>query len=247
MRSIGFSTGAVARSDFHAALSLLTANHIQVLELSALRLSELATLVSSMKHLDLSGFSFVSFHAPSRFELSDEAFVVDCLRQLLPFRIPVVVHPDVLYTDSRWTPFGDTLLIENMDTRKKIGRSAHELTELFARFPEAGLCFGIRHARQVDPTMIEAYRILTQHGFRLRQIHMSEADTASHHRPTSEYAIRAFQKVAKLIPLSVPIILETLIDEGQSDISTEIKTALRAFEVSEQSTASTRIASETLR
>jgi hypothetical protein len=228
MRSIGFSTGAVARGDFKAALGMLAANHIEVLELSALRLSELAPLVSAIQDLDLSAFSFVSFHAPSRFEYTDEAFVIDCLMQLLPLKIPIVVHPDVMFTDRRWKLFGETLLIENMDTRKAIGRSAKELTELFTRFPAAGLCFDIGHARQVDPTMIEAYRILTQHSLRLRQIHMSEVDTASHHRPISEYAILAFRQVARLIPPAVPIILETLIDKGQSEILTEIKKAWRA-------------------
>jgi hypothetical protein len=35
--------------------------------------------------------------------------------------------------------------------------------------------------------------------------------------------------VAKLIPESVPVILETLVDEGQSDIPTEIERAREAL------------------
>ena len=97
------------------------------------------------------------------------------------------------------------------------------------RFPEAGLCFDIGHARQVDPTMVEAYRILDRYGDRLKQVHMSEVNTASHHDPISRYAILAFQKVAGLIPASVPIVLETLIDCGQSDVRTEIRNAEMAL------------------
>jgi hypothetical protein len=77
--------------------------------------------------------------------------------------------------------------------------------------------------------MVEAYRILDQYGHRLKQVHISEVNTASHHDPISRYAILAFQKVAGLIPASVPIILETLIDSGQSDVKTEIRNAKMAL------------------
>jgi hypothetical protein len=112
-----------------------------------------------------------------------------------------------------------------MDKRKPVGQTARDLRRLFDRFPEAGLCFDMGHARQVDPTMTEAYRILDQHGHRLRQVHLSEVNTASHHDPISRYAILAFQKVAGLIPPNIPIILETLIDCGQSNVRTEIRNA----------------------
>jgi hypothetical protein len=237
MRPIGFSTGAVARSDFRSALDQLCTRNVQVVELSALRLPELKPLVDAIEQLDLSRFSFVSFHAPSQFLAAEEAFVVKCLMRIVSLGVPIVVHPDAIYTDERWNAFGGALFIENMDKRKPIGRTAKELSGIFARFPNAGLCFDIGHARQVDPTMVEAHRILTQHGARLRQIHMSEVNTASRHEPMSEYAIRAFQRVAWMIPSDIPTILETLIDEGQSDISTEIRKARRALaEIPELST-----------
>ncbi len=44
MRPIGFSTGALARADFRRALDMLLARNITVVELSALRLSELQAL-----------------------------------------------------------------------------------------------------------------------------------------------------------------------------------------------------------
>ena len=68
MNSIGFSTGAVARGDYQAALALLRREGVRAVELSALRLSELSSLVDDLPRLDLTSFSFVSFHAPSRFE-----------------------------------------------------------------------------------------------------------------------------------------------------------------------------------
>ncbi len=229
MHIIGFSTGAIALGNYRAALKLLRDEGVRAVELSALRLCELELLVGDIRHLDLAGFSFVSFHAPSRFDMADEPGVIECLKSVTKSGIPVVVHPDTMYTDDLWRAFGGSIFVENMDKRKPIGRTARELESLFKRFPEAGLCFDIGHARQVDPTMIEAHRILDQHGHRLKQVHMSEVNTASHHDPISQYAIRAFQRVAGFIPASVPIILETLIDRGQSDVITEIRNAEMAL------------------
>ena len=65
MRRIGFSTGALARGDFRSALDILQRHKIDVVELSALRVSELAPLVQAIPDLDLSEFTFVSIHAPS--------------------------------------------------------------------------------------------------------------------------------------------------------------------------------------
>src|SRR5450432_2424339 len=83
MRPIGFSTGAVAKAYFRCALARLRIHGITVVELSALRLDELAPLVQALDSLDLEGFEFVSFHAPSRFSPDDEAYVVDRLQSVL--------------------------------------------------------------------------------------------------------------------------------------------------------------------
>jgi hypothetical protein len=198
---------------------------VGVVELSALRISELAPLVNDLRHLELSRFSFVSFHAPSSFDASLEPLVVNLLREVTRQGISVVVHPDALFNPRLWREFGDAILVENMDKRKPIGRTSVEMAEIFAELPDAGFCFDIGHARQVDPSMVESYRLLDRHGCRLRQVHMSEVNTASHHEPMSSYAVQAFQRVAGLIPNETPIILETLIDLGQSDVLTEIKKA----------------------
>ena len=67
MRRIGFSTGALARGDFRSALAILHRYRVDVVELSALRIGELAPLAHAISDLDLSAFTFVSIHAPSRF------------------------------------------------------------------------------------------------------------------------------------------------------------------------------------
>lgn len=58
MRPIGFSTGAVAKGDFQRALCRLRQHGVKVVELSALRLPELAPLAQSLERIDLDGFEF---------------------------------------------------------------------------------------------------------------------------------------------------------------------------------------------
>jgi len=124
-----------------------------------------------------------------------------------------------------WGELGEKLLVENMDKRKPVGRNVSEVQRFFELLPEARFCFDIGHARQVDPSMTEASLLLRAFGGRLAEVHISEVNTASRHDPISRNAVRAFQTVEADIPEHIPIILETLIDEGQSDIPTELQRA----------------------
>jgi hypothetical protein len=230
MRRIGFSTGAVARGDFKTALNRLDQSDVRVVELSALRLEELLPFVRALTSLDLRHFEFVSFHAPSRFSPEDETHVLEQLRRVAERSIPVIVHPNVIFTPELWAWLGSLLLIENMDKRMPVGQTAKDLGLLFDMFPSAKLCCDLGHARQVDPTMTEARMILERFQDRIAEIHISDVNTSSRHDPLSTYAMAALRSVSALIPEPTPIILESLIDEGQSDIPTEIARARDALE-----------------
>ena len=230
MRVIGFSTGAIAKADYGKALADLRRHNVRAVELSALRYSELYPLVQALPRMELAHFEVVTFHAPSHFDSDQERSVVEMLQKVVDLKIPIVIHPDAIRSLECWTPLRDWLLIENMDKRKPVGRTADELNEFFRKLPEARLCFDVGHARQVDPTMAEARRILERFGERLAEVHLSEVNSSSKHDPLSAYAIEAFQSVASLIPEHVPAILETLIDRGQSDIPTELTRARQALQ-----------------
>jgi hypothetical protein len=229
MRPIGFSTGAIAKGDFRRALQLLREFHLDTVELSALRVGELQPLITALPTIDLSSFKFVSIHAPSQFDWKSELAIVEALTQLAATTFPIVVHPDVLFTPQLWEPLGASLLIENMDKRKPVGRTVSELEHLFQKLPRAGFCFDIGHARQVDPSMTESVLILREFGDRLAEVHISEVNTSSRHDPISTSAARAFQSVSKYIPENIPVIIESLIDDGQSDIPTERDSAREAL------------------
>ena len=214
MRPIGFSTGALAHADFREGLRLTRISGCPAVELSALREGELLPLVDALESLDLKGLEYVSIHAPSQFQASNERKLCDLLLAQTWRQWPIVVHPDALSDPHGWKEFGSLLCIENMDKRKPIGRTVRELDAVFRQLPEASLCFDIGHARQVDPTMTEAYLILREFGSKLKQVHVSEVSTSSRHEPLSFASILAFQQVAHLIPYDVPLILETPVGEA---------------------------------
>ncbi|HEY3740576.1 MAG TPA: hypothetical protein VGL53_12065 [Bryobacteraceae bacterium] len=229
MRHIGFSTGAIARGDFRSALALIRRHNLEVVELSALRFGELRPLVEAIGDLDLSGFRFVSIHAPSKFSPHEEPDVLRLLCPLADQGFHIVAHPDTIFNPANWRALGDRLLIENLDKRKPVGRTVAELAQCFRALPEAQFCFDIGHARQVDPSMTEAALLLSAFHDRLAEVHMSEVNTASRHDPLSMNAVMAFSAIMAAVPEDIPIILETLIDQGQSDVQTEVRRANEVF------------------
>lgn len=229
MRPIGFSTGALAYSDFRRGLEITRRGQCRTIELSALRENELAPLVEALDALDLCSYTYISVHAPSKFQQGHEADIVRLLRKVANKSWPIVLHPDVIQDASAWDSFGSLVLIENMDKRNNCGRTARELGEIFSKLPQAGLCFDIGHCRQVDPTMNESYLILKQFKNRLRQLHVSEVNSRSTHDPLSSTALAAFQKVASLVPEKTPVILESPVQEG--DVEREIERARTALPI----------------
>lgn len=228
-RPLGFSTGALARSDVRGALAMLEGSGATAIELSALRLHEVEPLRAMASSLDLSAYPYVSVHAPSRFDAADEGAVVDAMVELAGRGWPIVIHPDAIHDFRAWRQLGPMAVVENMDKRKPIGRTVGELAAVFAELPEATFCFDLGHARQVDRTMTEADFLLRELGARLRQLHVSEVNTQSRHDPLSWGSVRAFQKIARWIPEGVPLILETPANpaelQGQVTMAAE---ALRA-------------------
>jgi hypothetical protein len=232
MKLIGFSTGALARNDFRRALQMLADKAVNAVELSALRQDELSPLVEQLEQLELDRFQYISFHAPSAIEQSFEPTALRLLKQVAARKWPIIVHPDAMHTPRDWANLGDCLCVENMDKRKPIGQTAKDLARIFEMLPNASLCFDIGHARQVDPTMSEAWAILQRFRDRIKQLHVSEVNTQSKHDSLSLESILAFQKVSHLVPASAPIILESRVEE--SEINEEIQSVLAALDPATQ-------------
>lgn len=227
MEHIGYSTGALARSDVDRALRLLAFRGTGAVELSALRVHELAPLLNLLSGLFLDGYRHLSVHAPSAFTAADEA---DVARSLLPVARRgwrVILHPDALHDSRHWRPFGDRLCIENMDVRKPVGRTVPELRPVFERLPRASFCLDVAHARQCDPSMRLAAQLLDAFGDRLAEVHVSELDAHSRHVRLTRAGIRDVRRVAGLIPSHVPAIIEAPV--LPHEIDAELAASLRAL------------------
>ena len=216
MRTFGFSTGALARSDVSRALRMVERHHTDAVEYSALRIGELESLVKYLIENGAGDFQYVAIHAPSRIEANQEQWVVDLLRKLVTkLGVQIVVHPDAIHDHEVWQGFGDKLCVENMDHRKPIGRTADELEQVFAKLPKARLCFDIGHAHEIDRSMSLAYEIVKRFRNRIAHIHASEVSDECEHRAFSASSHAAFAKLADLIPETVPVILETDVAENR--------------------------------
>jgi len=209
VRKIGFSTGAIARDDFAQALKQLAGSPTLAVELSALRLKELRPLITALPNLNLAKYKYISMHIPSAFSEAEEAGLISMLLKDVPSDWTLVVHPDSIHDHKLWRSLSSRVALENMDRRKSCGRTAKELSVCFDLLPEAKFCFDIGHARQFDPSMAEAYTILTTFSDRLVQVHVSEVDAQSRHAVITYAAELAFREVAHLIPEDVPLILES--------------------------------------
>jgi hypothetical protein len=226
MERIGFSTGSLARGDVHSALRMLRGHRGSAIELSALRVHELAPLMRAVADLDLTPFEYVSVHAPSAFPAAAEGEVARLLLQVAGWGWRIILHPDAIHDPHHWLPFGDRLCIENMDVRKP-GRTVGELEPVFDALPEASFCLDVAHAWQCDPTLTECLRLLRAFGHRLAEVHVSELDAGSRHVRLSFAAVGAFREIAPHLPAAVPLIIEAPV--APSEIEAEIAASLEAL------------------
>jgi hypothetical protein len=214
---VGFSTGSLAFGDFNKALSMLNGKNVNAIELSSLRESEFMALIDEMDKLDLNHFNYISFHAPSKLEDLTENELVEKLAKVVEKKWTIVIHPDVIQNFEIWKKLGKHLCIENMDKRKRIGRTAEDLERIFLNLPEASFCLDIAHARQVDPTMIEALLMINKFKSKLKQIHISEVNSQSRHEPLNWESILAYKKIVDHIPSNIPFILESPVSKDLID------------------------------
>jgi Xylose isomerase-like TIM barrel len=182
---IGCSTGYMVddRENWCLLIDQAAAVSSVAVELSAISEPELPTLLGYLERAPELPFRYVSVHGPSKALDLPEAELVEILASLPRWIDAIVMHPDNIRDAALYRRLGRRLVLENMDRRKHDGRSADELGRWFEVLPEAGLCFDIAHAKSVDNTLVEGEAILKRYARRLRHVHLSSLDKASHHVP----------------------------------------------------------------
>jgi hypothetical protein len=152
-------------------------------EFAALSEDELPPLAAYLASGVELPFRFLSVHAPTKHRRMGERKLVSALAELPASVDAIVIHPDTIEDPSLYAPLGRRLAIENMDARKRAGRTAAELEPLFDALPDAGLCFDVAHAWSIDPAMEEAERLLDRFAGRLCHVHVSSLGPDGHHVP----------------------------------------------------------------
>jgi hypothetical protein len=207
---LGASTGYMEeqRGDWTALVECALETSSFAVELAALSETELPGLLAFFDSAPALPFHYVSVHAPTKHLQMSDAQLVDALLDGLPGWVDsVVIHPDVIDDVAPYRALGALCVIENMDTRKPMGRTAEELEPLFRALPEAGFCFDIAHAAAVDPAMDVAHGLLDRFGSRLRHLHVSSLDEGCHHEPLTVADETAWTPVLRRCR-DVPWILE---------------------------------------
>jgi hypothetical protein len=150
-------------------------------ELSAISEPELPGLLDYLLQAPQLPFLYFSVHGPSKARSRNESELVDVLAGLPRWVDAIVMHPDVIQDVACYRSLGRRLVLENMDSRKRGGRTVDELDDLFEALPDAGLCFDVAHAKSVDETMVEGEAILRRYAYRLRHVHLSSLDQNCRH------------------------------------------------------------------
>lgn len=176
-------------------------------EFSVLSEPELPGLLEFFEAQPRLSFRYLSVHGPSKHREMDEEDLVGMLTRLAPYCDGIVMHPDTIEDPRAYLPLGSKLILENMDARKRFGRTAAELKHLFDVLPSAGFCFDIAHAWSIDSTMSNGRELLETFKLRLRHVHLSSMSEDLHHVPLTEDDERGFWPLLSRC-LDVPWILE---------------------------------------
>ena len=204
--AVGLSTGPGRPSgDWPELAGRAVAASAGALELAGARdRDDLAALLAYLAGGGPPGDAALSLHAPAGIDAGE---VADLLVGL-PARVErVIAHPDRLGDPAALAPLGPRLVLENMNARKRDGRTADELAAHFGRLPEAGLCLDLAHVSTVDPSLALAHELLDAHGGRLRQLHVSAAADGGGHHPLRAADLARYAPVLRRCR-QVPWILE---------------------------------------
>ncbi len=179
---IGASTGYFGqlRGQWPDLLGAAKSTSTFAAELAALSEPEFGALRRFLRDVGPLPFHYLSVHAPVKERTAKEADLVAWL-DALPLAVnSIVTHPDTIEDAGPYRLLGRRLVIENMDNRKRDGRTVEEMARYFERLPEAGFCFDIAHAWSIDPSMRLAHGLLDRFGPRLRQVHLSSLHDGRH-------------------------------------------------------------------
>lgn len=198
---IGFPSGCLAHCSPHATIAFSQAAGFPALELHPQNIHD--PILALSRHR----FTYWSCHLPDKPEVSDR----DLTRMICQDSTHTdnfIIHANKIKLPSEWEPYQDKVLVENMDNNRTFGRYPEEMEEIFDSLPNAGFCFDLGHAFQVDPTLSLAKEMVAAFGDRLKELHISYVDQEGHHHSIPGELFEPFAEITQNIPQDIPTIIE---------------------------------------
>lgn len=230
---IGFSSGCLYKIKGHQLepeiIELYSSTAANAIEINIKKQEDLGHLFNSVSILK-NGFQYCSLHLPSFIDKRDRDFFrrVNELNNSADFNL-LVIHPSDYYDsvsdnfdfssleEVRNIPIG----VENMDTRKMVGRDVESLQRIFNELDvflnrPAGLVLDISHICEHDKTLKLGYKMKDEFQDRIIEFHLS--GHTEHHDPL--YKTEQYELLQLLTP-GIPIIIESGLENGD-ELNSEI-------------------------
>jgi len=215
---VGFSTGAVRKAvsglvslspkamDFFLGIS----STIEVNCIGAVR-DNILPLLDEIKLSNMKGVKDASIHSPCSDVIYDDndasRFILNKMQEAsdrLKARC-VVFHPDLVKNWDIFKSYTFPMAVENMEHRKKSGKTVDDLKRVFDIVPDAKFVLDVTHCMSLDPTLKLAESFLENFGDRLIEVHLSGYTT--YHDLL--YQTHQTQMIEIVRHLGVPVILES--------------------------------------
>ncbi|UCH02010.1 MAG: hypothetical protein JSV20_09385 [Candidatus Bathyarchaeota archaeon] len=239
METIGFSTACLWRLNipFYEKIKCFSSFGANALELCYVTPTELNEFkLTSEMIADIKKFDYISIHAPFKeVRYKRDVTTKNIIEKLCLFCEQlsiqgIVIHPDITddfkYLEKSGLPF----LVENMDYRKKFGKTPEHFRGLIKEY-NFGFVLDTQHAYENDATMKLGIELISIMGDRLKELHVSGRTQSEIHSLVHASDNRDLIQQALKLCIGVPKIVEGYFSSGniRQSASNELK-FMRKFE-----------------
>lgn len=210
---LGFSTGALfGQLKAKEAILLIKNLGCKFIELGFLRIDEFSSgQLENISASDLSGFEYVSFHAP-KFEYANDNKTKKILERISRFHRMrnldlVVFHPHHVQDFAVFDNARFNVGFENMANKQGTYKSAGEMEKILSKNEKFKFILDINHCYANDPSLKLAEDFYKRLGNKTAQIHLS--GWREFHEPLFETKqVDIIQAIKKF---NIPIIVESVL------------------------------------
>lgn len=201
---LGFPTGCIKTLDPIAkeTFAVFRGLGCNAIELTCKDDESIAKLINEIKSEDLSGFEYVSLHAPAIY--NEYTFgLLQKAQEIFHFDT-IVIHPDEIESLNMLLGTNLPFAIENMDWRKEIGKYVDSMQAIFEKI-DVSMALDLNHCFTNDPSMHLATEMYAAFGKRIKEVHVSGFEKL--HEPL--FRTKQLGILSAIPDRNLPIIMES--------------------------------------